>query len=247
LKREKLLLNDVHLGVIRTSGTTPQTAMAIRERLQQQLQDLLMQHLDKDIIINGDLFDTFNVPMQDVLRFYVTAAAWLNASEVPQVTPDRAPESPFMVLGRGNHDSSKDSSKMSSFDFIARILQAQFPYRVLIVTEPTMVFDGIYMIPHMPNQDQFDLELTKVPEGASMVLLHANYDNHFAVEADHSLNVSEDQAASLIARGKTLVFGHEHIQRNYANIIITGNQFPSSVADCLGNKNKNAYTITCNP
>ena len=234
--REKLSINDVHLGVIRASGTTPKTAADLRQYLLSSLRCLLFKHLDKDVIINGDLFDTFNVPMPDVLAFYQIATEWLQHSR----------GTCQLILGRGNHDFSKDSAKMSSFDFIAAILAVQFPgRRVVAVTEPQMIFEGIYMIPHMPNQDMFDLELSRVPADASLVLVHANYDNEFAVESDHSLNVSREQAQKLTEAGVTLIFGHEHIQRNYANIIIVGNQFPSSIADCVGNDNKKALIISC--
>jgi predicted phosphohydrolase len=207
--------------------------------LQRNLRELLLQHTDKDVIINGDLFDTFNVPMQDVLEFYWTASKWLQASG-----------SGVLVLGRGNHDWSKDSSKLSSFDFISRLLLGQFGTRVLPVIEPQMIFPGIYMIPHMPNQEQFDLELGRVPADANMVLVHANYDNHFAVESDHSLNVSAEQAAKIVMAGNnpTLVFGHEHQARTEQTgaVVVTGNQWSSSVADCLHNPGgvKRAHIIS---
>jgi hypothetical protein len=242
--REKLLINDVHLGVLRTGGTTLASSFALRQYLLAELRKLMFAHLDKDIIINGDLFDQFNVPMTDVLEFYYMVAEWMSTTEYKmQVHPK-------MILGRGNHDWSKDSAKLSSFDFIAQILESQFPDRVRAVTDPTMIFDGIYMIPHVANQDIFNLELGRIPEEARLVLLHANYDNNFAVESDHSLNVSQDQAVKILNANleRALVFGHEHQARRElgGRLIVTGNQWPSSIADCLNNPDgqKFAHIIT---
>jgi hypothetical protein len=243
--REKLLINDVHLGVLRTGGTTQASAAAIRTYLLGKLRDLMFQHRDKDIIFNGDVFDQFDAPIGDVLEFYLLCAQWL------QETNHSVAARPGIVLGRGNHDWAKDSSKLSSFDFVGEVLLAQFPNRVKVVTSPEMIDEeGIYMIPHMPNQDQFDLELSRIPAEARMVLLHANYNNHFAVESDHSLNVSEEQAVKILNEdaSRFLVFGHEHQARKElcGRLIVTGNQWPSSIADCLGNPDglKHAHIIT---
>lgn len=231
--REILLVNDIHLGAIRSAGTTPSSAFALRKYLQDSLRGLMMEHTDKDIVINGDLFDTFNVPMSDVLEFYTTATAWLGASEGK------------LVMGRGNHDWSKDSAKMSSFDFIGQILARQFPGRVIVVTEPQMIFDGIYMIPHMPNQARFDLELERAETLRDCaVLVHANYDNYFATQSDGSLNVTAEWCNMMSSYGNEIVFGHEHVGRTLPGVWIAGNQTPSSVSDCLGNSHKFAHILS---
>lgn len=222
----KLIVNDVHLGVMRASGTTPKTAYELRAGLQAKLRELLMAHLDVDAILNGDLFDTFQVPLSDVLEAYETFSMWLEASRG------------ILFLVEGNHDWSKDSSKLSSFAFLGRILQQAFPARVFVVSEPLQINEQLYVIPHMPNQDMFDLALKQAEALRNhAILLHANYDNHFAVESDHSLNVSREQAERLVAGGNRLIFGHEHQARRelHDKVWITGNQWPSSVADCLHN------------
>jgi len=226
--RAKLIVNDVHLGVARASGTTDTTAKALRAYLQAKLREFIMQHTDKDLIFNGDVFDTFSVPMADVLEFYQTTAEWL----------EKADGLGRVILGMGNHDFAKDSSKMSSLEFVGRVLESQYGDHVKLVMAPELICPGIYMIPHVANQDIFDLELSRALNiEATYFLLHANYDNHFAVEADHSLNVTEAQAAALHKQGKILIFGHEHQARHFEKIgvLCTGNQWPSSIADCLGN------------
>lgn len=247
--RPKLIVNDVHLGVQRTAGTTPRTSAEIRGRLQIALTELLMQHTDKDVIINGDLFDEFDVPMADVLMFYHTAVEWLRQSYA--VKPG-VEDGPTMILGAGNHDLAKDSSRVSSLQFIGRVLETQFPGRVKLVMTPQEIFRGMYMIPHLPNQDIFDAALAEAENLENHVIfLHANYDNGFAANSDHSLNVSEDQATRLIKQGNILVFGHEHQHRAAldGNVFVTGNQRPSSVADCMNNPDnkKHAHIIEDDP
>lgn len=247
--REKLLINDLHAGVNRAGGTTLATQLALRAYLLLSLKDLVSKHLDKDLAINGDLADAFNIALFDLLELHGILREWLLASvptgDAQHTTP------PKVFLGRGNHDVAKDSSKLSSFDFLARLLKAEFGDRVVVVTEPRWIERNIYMIPHMPNQDLFDLALQKAEaeidgnevRGPALLLLHANYDNHFVTESDHSLNVSVEQAKKLIAKGWTLVFGHEHQARTALDerVIVTGNQWPSSVADCLGNPGDKKY------
>lgn len=229
--RETLVVSDVHLGVLRSGGTTPNSAMELRKYLQESLYLLLMQHTDKNCLFNGDVFDTFSSPLSDVMVFYTTAAEWLERSNGN------------LILGRGNHDIPKDNSKMSSFDFVGAILKARFPERVQVVTEPAMVLPGVWQVPHMPNQDLFNLELERIPDDASLVLVHANYDNNFAVEADHSLNVSVEQARKITSNGATLLFGHEHQKRIMlgGKVYIAGNQWPSSVADCQHNPDNKKF------
>ncbi len=235
--RPKLIINDTPLGVNRAAGTTQQTAAALRGYLQDKLQELMLGHTDHDIIINGDLFDAYIVAMADVLRFYITACMWLDTGEGD------------MTLGAGNHDLSKDDSRLSSFEFIARILVAQYPDRVRVVMQPTDLGDRVCMIPHLANQDLFNLALVEAENLKNgTILLHANYDNNFTAESDHSLNVSREQAKRLIDNGNRLIFGHEHQARVAfgGNLIVTGNQWPSSVADCLNNPGdeKHALIIT---
>lgn len=239
--RSKLLINDVHLGVQRTGGTTIASAAAIRSYLLNSFDKLISEHTDKDLVVNGDLFDTFQVSMTDLFDTYRSLVTWLlNSAKRGLLTR--------LFLGRGNHDAAKDSSKLSSFDFLGLLLKAQFPDRVVVVDTPQVIDVGIYMIPHLANQELFNHALENVPEGTKILLLHANYDNHFTVESDHSLNVSPEQARVLVDRGISLVFGHEHQARTELNggVIVTGNQWSSSVADCLNNPDgQKAAHIIC--
>lgn len=234
--RDKLNLNDLHIGATRVAGTTPQTAMDLRLSLLGKVRDLLMAHTDKDVLINGDLFDKYNVAMGDALAMYEICCDWLEDSYIGALGSDQ----PELVIGRGNHDASKDSSQLSMFDFFGAILKARYPERVRIITEPTLLWPGFYMIPHAVNQDIFNAQLAEAAKlpAPCYVFLHANYDNGFAVEEDHSLNVSRAQADTLTDKGLHLIFGHVHQQHEARGVTVVGNQFPTSVSDCLDNDTK---------
>lgn len=226
------VLNDIHMGVKRTAGTTPASQKALADWQMQQFRKLL-DGVPGRLLINGDLFDTFDVDNQALLRTYEAFCDWLEDSPVRQ-----------LYLVAGNHDLSKDSAKLSAFHLLGRLIERRFDakrvwsvtgcgQRVGLALHP----DEVWVIPHVANQDLFDAELARIPADARFVLLHCNYDNRFAEQADHSLNLSE-QAAEKIPG--FIVLGHEH-QHRFAldeRVVVVGNQIPTSVADCLGAKHK---------
>lgn len=227
------VINDTHCGAIRSGGTTPRTAFALREYILELFQNLLKQAEDGDLMILGDLFDTFNVPYTDLFAVYDMLLSWL------EETGNR------LILVAGNHDLSKTSATMSSFQFLCRLLKHRAGVIIVDGGPGLITMDGFssYVIPHMANQELFDIELAKVPK-VDYLFLHCNYDNKFAQQSDHSLNLSLEHARKLSV-GK-IVIAHEH-QRKMAlsgKVMIPGNQIPSSVADCLGNEQKFMVKIT---
>lgn len=228
-----LVINDTHLGARRQAGTTPESQQALTEFQRQEFRNLL-DLTDGDLVINGDLFDSFTVDPVDVVFAYEALSDFIfNGNQHMTLT-----------LVCGNHDHSPRGNKLSSFHMLCHFLQARWPFNVKVVDYSnglTYIATDVLAIPHMPNQELFDLEIEKLDdEKPGVLLLHANYDNNFAEHSDHSLNVSEDVAKDLVAKGWTLLFGHEHQMRTALNgkVLITGNQIPTSVADCLGTDNK---------
>lgn len=220
-----LIINDLHLAVQRVGGTTPASAQALREYCHAQYQRLINMAKDGDtVIVNGDLTDVYDTPLADALELYAATANWLDAN------PNNR-----LVWSQGNHDLSRDSRKMGTVGFVGRLLQSRCPDRFTLVEKPTLLDNKVYIIPHVVNQALFDLELSRIPLSAEYVLLHCNTDNPFAAEAEHSLNLSVEQARTLVGNGHTLVLGHEHQGRTLlgGKLIIVGNQFPSSISDCL--------------
>jgi DNA repair exonuclease SbcCD nuclease subunit len=220
------VLSDLHIGAIRSAGTTPTTQYELRKHLLAKFKDLLPE--TGDLLLNGDLFDTNNIPISDVLQTYIILNDWLT-----QHTDSK------LYNSTGNHDASKTSTVLSSFQFLGKLLKLAKPERYFHVEEPTMTPHG-YIIPHLRNQDLFDLALAKVPE-CNFLFVHANYDNGFAAQSDQSLNVSRDQAEA--SKARIVVFGHEHHKRLAGKVIIPGNQIASSVSDWLSPQDKGYVTI----
>ena len=215
------IVNDCHAGAQRASGTTPLTAWQLRQYLNEDLRRLVNE-IDTDLCILGDLFDTGTVPMADILSVWETLRAWLAKGL-------------SLYLVRGNHDDSKNTTVLSSFQFLCRLLTAEFPGQVTEISSPTALAEhGAYVVPHVANQDIYDEALASVP-ACQYLLVHANFNNGFAVESDHSLNMSLEQAAA--CKAKYIIFAHEHQAKSALNgkVFVCGNQTPSSVSDCLGN------------
>lgn len=216
-----LVISDLHIGVSRVAGTTPESAKQLRRYLQDEFARLLNLGYDR-VIINGDLTDEFDIPLSEALDVYAILDAFMAGDGDREV-----------ILAAGNHDLSKDSSKLGTVQFVGSLLEMKYPGRFKLVTQPTTVED-FHIIPHVVNQDRFDLALDQVPD-CKYLFLHCNYDSPFAAEAEHSLNLSREQGKALTARGITVVLGHEHQGRTAwrGKLIVVGNNFPSSVSDCM--------------
>lgn len=235
-----LILNDVHLGVQRTAGTTPMSAINLQDYLQDSFCETIHEHLDKHLILNGDLLDSFEISLSQVWKTAQTLQSWIDQS---------SPMAKLFMLA-GNHDLSPKAERISSFELLCRILKSanQDKVEYVLMGGLTNLYDNVWALPHVPNQFILDLEAEKALEtikGPATLLLHCNYDNNFAQVSDHSLNLTEDIAKQSDSRGIKLVIAHEHQKRvlRYGMVYITGNQWSSSIADCLGNEAKYAHIL----
>lgn len=218
------ILNDVHIGAIRSGGTTPSTALALRKKLLDDFQKLLPKR--KDLMLLGDLFDKANIPLADVLETYKILSNWLEEN------PDN-----WLFNVAGNHDLSGSSNVLSSFQFLGALLKHSFPDRYMHIEEPAYTPHG-YVIPHLRNQDLFDLALDQAPAG-KVLFVHANFESPFAQHSDQSLNFTREQ----VEKAKLVVCAHEHQARSLKNVEIPGNQIASSVSDWLGAKTKRFLSL----
>lgn len=223
---DTLVINDVHLGVQRTGGTTISSANALREWARDQYDALLRKAPElgcRHIIVNGDLADAYDVALMEALCLYEVTHQFM--LEYPEIR---------VTWALGNHDLSKNSANLGSVAFVGALLAMRHDWFEL-VSQPKLIDTGVYVIPHLANQDLFDHALSQIPDGTKWLLLHCNFDNKFACVSDHSLDLSRGQAKALKARGIKMVLGHEHQGRELlgGHVIIVGNQFPTSVSDCL--------------
>lgn len=235
-----LVISDLHLGCNRRGGTTQASQQALRAYMMDRLNSLLALPYD-DALIAGDLFDAFDVDNQTVLSAYMSLGIWADR-------PGR-----HLYLMAGNHDENPRDTKISSFHLLGSLLRATCPGNVsVIANKGAELGDGTWVVPHMANQDAFDLELSKWLAKAEefpalrALVLHANYANKFAEHADHSLSVSREMAKRFVDAGVTLVFAHEHVAKQDfdGRVWVMGNQFCSSISDCLGNDDKFAHVIS---
>lgn len=204
-----LILNDLHLGVKRQAGTTKQSRKDLEEWMLKEFEELLNTAYGR-VLILGDLFDKRNVDehiMHRVIKLLSTVEC---------------------IIVAGNHDlGGIEDHTLSSAEFVARLSSSYW------LAEPELIDDGkIFVIPHVHDQETFDHAIQICPDNVIM-MVHCNIDSPFA-HGDHSLNLSLQQMKDLTDRGVKVISGHEHAKREVMNVTILGNQFPSSIADCLG-------------
>jgi metallophosphoesterase superfamily enzyme len=235
-----LVVSDIHIGFNRAGGTTPASREKLRNWLYGQVRSLLVNSDETRLVVLGDLFDGYEVPTRDLLdTFALLSRNWLRLDKT-------------IVFIAGNHDNSPRGDRTSSFSALAQMLSTAHPDGVTLldIGEHDYAGEGVYAVPHCANQDLFDAALRAAYQEHEAnpfthLLLHANYDNGFAAESDHSLNVSEEAARNFTDVGVTLVFAHEHQARTElgGQVVCLGNQWPTSIADCLGNDGKFAHTL----
>ena len=222
------VLSDLHIGAIRVAGTTTASRALLRARLLSEFDRLLP---NSDLIVNGDLFDACQIDNADVLATFYILTEWLKKGHK-------------CWLSAGNHDLSRTSSTISSFDLLGALLKS-VSNNVIVVKVPMMTPHG-YIIPHLPTQVEFNEALAAVPE-CNTLYCHCNYDNFFATKSDNSLNISAEQAES--SKATTIVIGHEHHSRVIGKVILPGNQVSSSVSDWVSPSDKffyeNGALVTC--
>lgn len=228
----------------RQGGTTPVSREALRNYLFGSFRNAVMTTTETRICILGDLFDEFEVESRDWIECYMILSTWLSLP--------LGPEQRRLVLVAGNHDHSPKALRVSSFEMLCQVLKEQFGPEIVTVIgiDGMAAIDGdvTYALAHCSNQDIFNaklVELLGLVRTGDRVLLHANYDNNFAAVSDHSLNVSAEQARAFATKGATLYFAHEHQARIAldGSVVVFGNQWPSSVSDCLNNDFKCAHIL----
>ena len=219
-----IVLNDVHIAANRSAGTTPASAANLKQFTLNSL-CIFLNTANEDVLIAGDLFDGFIVPNSDLLATYRIFDKWLERGHK-------------LYAIRGNHDASKNSALISSFDLLGALLEGKATF----ITKPMLLDGGIYCLPHALNQDEMDLWISQVPK-CTYAVIHANYNNFFAAQSDNSLNVSEEQAKAMPV--EKLVFAHEHAPRTALDgkVFVMGVQFPTSVSDCLSRVDLHAHRL----
>lgn len=239
-----LVLNDTHFGVQRGTGTTPASAQDLNKWLHSEHEKLINRPelADCHLVYNGDIFDKFSVPLLDAAMLVKTWCDWMVAH------PDKT-----IAAGMGNHDISKDSSKTSIFEFVCTAMRRIYPNRFFQYSIFGRLGNNVLVLPHYVNQEAFEREMDYILDCSavyenSVMLVHANWDvfkEAYSQPSDHSLNISKEYADKFAAKNIQLLFGHQHnyeMPPDQPNVLIPGNQFPTSIAD-LTKVAKKYYTI----
>lgn len=202
------IINDTHAGLTRQAGATPRSMAEFSAQQSFLFHGAIQQCEAQDIIFLGDIFDKELVPYEAV----VAVAEALRSSGGRK------------YLVRGNHDQGGNQEKLTAFDLLGYMTASD---NVVVVKEPTELEPGCWIVPHLPNQMQFDAAIAALPDGSTL-LTHANYNNGFAMEKDHSLNLSREQAA----RFNHVILGHEHSKRVLPGLDILGALYPCNIGEC---------------
>lgn len=217
------VINDCHLATYRSAGTTASSRQELTKYMRQQFETLISANCD--LMLLGDLFDKSQVDLADLYYVFETLSLRVRGKNL-------------LYLVGGNHDLEKDSSKISSFQILCKLLQS-ISLNVKVIDKPTMTPYG-YVIPHLPNQTLFDEAVAQVPE-CDFLFLHCNYNNFFATQSDHSLNLSKEQAQQ--CKANQIVIAHEHNARTEGKVTLPGCQIASSISDWVNATAKYYVTV----
>jgi DNA repair exonuclease SbcCD nuclease subunit len=213
---KRLIIGDVHQGLNRKTGVTVQSLESFEGDKALALMRVMGDNRDKEVIIAGDLFDSSAVSLISIVRMVRTLTAH--------------PRKVYVIAG--NHDLSKDSTKLSSLLMFKEWVESM-ESNVEVVLAPLEIEEGTWLLPHQVNQEAFDRKLLLLQsEGAKVVVTHCNYENNFAVEADHSLNMTKEQATMF----DIVVSGHEHNARTLGNVSMIGSFLPCTVDEASVDK-----------
>ncbi len=202
-----ILISDPHFGLSRRLGVTPES-LAAYQKWQLDTFSYWLLSAEEPVLITGDLFDKGEVSFRVVLDIY----------RIIQACNQK------VYILRGNHDILRDRSKLSSLMFLDCVTDVE------VITEPRELGDYA-LIPHMANQRMFDEAVDWAEEsGKKTLITHVNYDNHFALEQDHSLNLTPEQAAKF----ERVISGHEHQVREIGNVTMLGSMLPTQVMEAKG-------------
>jgi hypothetical protein len=214
--------SDPHLGLERTSHTTPASRAKLKQRLFEQALNCFRQ--GEPVYCLGDLFDTESNDEAVILQ----GMAVVNGID---------------GVIAGNHDCPNREGRKSSL----QLIQSVYPDKVISgeVGEPGFDFRweneaSVYFVPHMATQQLFDQSLEEVKASTvsqhkvvpTILCLHCNYDSGFA-DNDASLNLTRAKAEELLRVFDYILLGHEHIPRADfgGRLQILGNTHPTSFSD----------------
>ena len=227
------LFTDPHIGLNRTSHTTPESRRKLRKAVYSTAMDLLDNRQQYAVCL-GDLFDSFSVDGMALLQGYAVMK-----------------ECVFTLYG--NHDLVNRMDVASSAAVIGKFqtpTTAKYTrYDADVPRASYLDLHGcnLYWVDHKLNQEIFMKAVADADRCAtkgSVLFLHCNYNSGHATK-DSDLNLSREDAKRLLDKFSHIFIGHEHQQRldHNGRVIVMGNTHPTSFADI---SDKFCYDLTIN-
>ena len=215
------VFSDPHIGLNRTSHTTPLSKQLLKQALVSQVDLILCTRPDDSVLCLGDLFDTHNVDNNSLLQGYSIYS-----------------ECALVLFG--NHDLSNRVDTASSIEVIdwvnehsVRINESKMNRPIADYTNLSDI--GIWWIDHKLTQDIFEGALKDAYTRANageVLLLHCNYESPFATQ-ESTLNLTRELAEHLLTRFSYILIGHEHMSRTDLDgrVRLVGNTHPTGFSD----------------
>ena len=202
-------IGDVHLGRVFKTGV-PLDRRGDREgEVWDTFKDQVRAPGSDLKVIMGDLFDEFVVPPEVVIG----AAMCLHEATAP------------VIILRGNHDASRNSEKMSSFDLLMALV-GQNPNIQFAAGEAPLVQGGRAFFGWHPFVSAAEMA-EKLPDDGSVTEVYGHWDTTLHTENDHNLIPLEGFARKGVQRVFT---GHIHKAERYRShgleVIVTGSMLP---------------------
>jgi len=214
------ILPDPHIGRVFRAGV-PLHRLGERELSQKAaFEESLMTGAGNYHVCVGDIFDKFVVPNHILLMVFGAYAAAAKAR------PDRE----FYIL-RGNHDASRDASKVSSFDVLTLLL-AQFE-NITVISYAPATFGPMGFIPWHPfkTSEEMAEEFIALNTKVEVIFTH----NDIEAFGDKTENLIQtkilSQVTDRIVTGHIHTFIEQEFDRDGVHVILTGSLQPYSHAE----------------
>lgn len=201
-------IGDVHAGKKFEAGV-PLHRRGERERsILDQLRAEVMSGTGPVVQV-GDIFDKTVVS---------NSVVW----EVAQILREAAVKRPVAIL-RGNHDASRDSSRVSSFQILTELVR---PYGVVVADEEPVSFHDHLLIPWSPWKNAEEM----LDEWSPMVRAYRTVVGHWDVVMGDG---NQLPAETLVRLGVThAITGHDHnareLEMDGLKVTVTGSMQPYS-------------------
>ena len=203
------ILPDPHIGRKFVTGV-PLHRLGEREKSQQiAFQMSLSEGDEKYHVCVGDIFDKSVVPNHVLMRVFETYA------DAAEARPDRH----FFLL-RGNHDASRDASKVSSFDVLALLLEHM--ENITIIRDEPLIYDGMGFIPWHPfkTSEVMAEEFLDLNQKVGVIFTHNDVEA-FGDKTENLIQTKRLQpCTSLICNGHIHVA--DEFDRDGVHVIVTG-------------------------